>query len=76
MLHETDPCIEFSVDSRCDRCGMQAFMCAERGGKLLLFCGHHSKNYKQALIDDGWNLTWDSLGYSDLAPNQPQLALV
>lgn len=39
-----------SAAERCDRCGAQAYVrvVLEKGGELL-FCGHHSTQYEEAL---------------------------
>ncbi|ASR77450.1 hypothetical protein SEA_PARADIDDLES_222 [Streptomyces phage Paradiddles] len=44
------------TEDRCDRCNAQAFVIAEKGDMALLFCGHHGKQYKQALEMQGWGL--------------------
>jgi ribosomal protein S27AE len=60
MIHETLPMIEFTVEDRCDRCGARAIMLASHDdfGELM-FCGHHRKEYKDILLDEGWTITED-----------------
>lgn len=59
-IDSKNPCIEFSTDARCDRCGHQALMCAEKGMLLLTFCGHHGRHHSLALEDEGWKISWDT----------------
>lgn len=39
----------FDAKDRCDRCGAQAHMVALMVGGILLFCGHHGKQYRAGL---------------------------
>jgi hypothetical protein len=60
MLHDEFPVIEFTAEARCDGCGAQAHMVAERDGQELQFCGNHSRKVMNKLLDEGWRLTWDN----------------
>lgn len=46
------------ADSRCDRCGAQAFVKAMHPDMSteLLFCGHHGRKNLDALVNQGWTL--------------------
>ncbi|WXW92697.1 hypothetical protein SEA_ENYGMA_249 [Streptomyces phage Enygma] len=44
------------TEDRCDKCSAQAFVIAEKEDYVLLFCGHHGKQYKQSLEVKGWSL--------------------
>lgn len=39
---------------RCDRCGAQAKARFVKGQQDLLFCGHHSQEYKLGLVSAGF----------------------
>lgn len=42
-------------EDRCDRCGAQAFVIAEKVNRSeLLFCQHHGREFRKALIEKGW----------------------
>jgi hypothetical protein len=43
----------FTAKDRCDRCGAQAKTLALLVAGPLLFCGHHTKKYMQALAYAG-----------------------
>lgn len=43
----------FTARDRCDRCGAQAKLRAVLASGILLFCGHHGKQYGFALEDAG-----------------------
>lgn len=65
------PLVKFSAQDRCDRCGAQAFAEARKDGLSLIFCGHHRKQYSDALLDDGWTLfddyeAWEQILGTDL----------
>ena len=47
------PALLFTAKDRCDRCGAQAKTLALFVAGPLLFCGHHTKQYKQALAAAG-----------------------
>lgn len=59
-IDSKNPCIEFSEDARCDRCGHRAVMCAEKDNLLLTFCGHHGREYSLSLEEEGWKISWDT----------------
>ena len=43
-----------AVADRCDACGAQAFVIALfPGGRELMFCGHHGRQYAPGLIAKG-----------------------
>jgi len=44
------------TEDRCDRCNAEAFIIAEKHLRALLFCGHHGRQYRQALEQQGWEL--------------------
>lgn len=39
---------------RCDRCGAQALVRAEKGNFKLLFCGHHAHLNIPSMSESGW----------------------
>lgn len=41
-------------EDRCDKCNAEAFMLAEKRHYVLLFCGHHGREYRPFLELDGW----------------------
>lgn len=43
-------------DDRCDKCGAEAYMIAEKGKLTLLFCGHHGHKYELTLELRGWSI--------------------
>lgn len=43
----------FTSKDRCDRCGAQAKTMALFVGGILLFCGHHGKEYRAGLEASG-----------------------
>lgn len=61
-IDSKNPCIEFSADARCDRCGHRAYMCAEKDNLLLTFCGHHGRLLNKPLQQEGWKVVWDTAG--------------
>lgn len=48
--------IAWNKTTRCDACGAQAFVHAEKNGSGLLFCGHHGREYMPALIAQGFGI--------------------
>lgn len=51
---------------RCDRCGAQAYHTATKPGNAeLLFCGHHYREHRDALLNAYWLVT------SDESPLEP-----
>ena len=57
---------EFLATERCDRCGAQAHHAATKPGNgELLFCNHHHKESKDALLSTYWLIE------SDLSPAEP-----
>jgi len=55
---------------RCDRCMAQAYCQAEKDGfTSLLFCGHHIRQFGDALMDNGWTLRADE-AYEELTANR------
>ena len=61
MLDTDEPVmVSFTAMDRCDRCMSQAYAQADKPGKAeLLFCLHHLKKHKDALLDKGWTLRMD-----------------
>lgn len=70
---DTDlPLIEFTALDRCDRCGAQAYTLAKRDDMPteLMFCLHHSKRYREIMMDEGWTIVDDYEAIERLAkPN-------
>lgn len=57
---------EFLAVERCDRCGAQAHHAATKAGHTeLLFCGHHHREFRDALLNDYWLIE------SDVSPAEP-----
>lgn len=59
MIDANHPSVEFSAEDRCDRCGAQALISAEKNGQELLFCLHHGKQHHLALEVDDWTIAYD-----------------
>lgn len=56
--------VSFTAHDRCDRCGSQALMVAEKDGNAdLLFCAHHTRRHEDALLAQGWTVTFDQATY-------------
>ena len=72
MLDENNPCVTFSAQDRCDRCGAQAYSLAQREdlASELLFCLHHRKSNYDRLLSDGWTIIDDYEAISRLADNE------
>lgn len=70
MIDADFPMIEFTAESRCDRCAARALCLAkhEDFGELM-FCWHHRKEFVDRLEDDGWELVDD---YEELEKYQPK----
>lgn len=58
-MYEDTAMIEFTALDRCDRCGAQAYTCARSEFGELLFCAHHSRVYRDTLMDEGWEVIDD-----------------
>lgn len=57
---------EFLAIERCDGCGAQARHAATKPGRVeLLFCGHHYRKHRDALLDQYWTIE------SDVSPAEP-----
>ena len=39
-----------TATDRCDRCGAQAYLRADYLGGSLLFCAHHARQHRDALL--------------------------
>ena len=52
----------FTTADRCDRCGAQAYAQFTRddAASELIFCQHHIREFRDALIDDGWDVYFDT----------------
>lgn len=63
MIDADRPVIEFTAADRCDRCGAQALVLAQHSGtgSEFLFCGHHIREHKDKLREDGYELTADGV---------------
>lgn len=48
----------FTLKDRCDRCGAQAKMLALLVPGLLLFCGHHGRQFEPGLASAGAQIEW------------------
>lgn len=60
---------EFLAVERCDRCGARARHAASKPGHTeLLFCDHHYRENRDALLDQYWLIE------SDLSPAEPKSA--
>lgn len=46
------------MTDRCDRCGAQAFVAALFAVGELLFCAHHARVYRDALVEQAIEV-WD-----------------
>jgi hypothetical protein len=66
MINTKNPSIEFTALDRCDRCGAQAYVSAQKGKYELLFCLHHGKQHNLALECDGWLLSYDFIAIERL----------
>lgn len=58
---------------RCDRCGAQAYLRANLKGSELLFCAHHAREHRDALLlagasfhDETAQLTGEVAGVSSV----------
>lgn len=60
--------VEFTALDRCDGCPAQALVMAEHpeADSELKFCGHHIKRLRNALIAEGWELSYDTEALEDL----------
>lgn len=57
---------EFNAADRCDRCGALAYHEAKKIGNCeLLFCNHHYREFRDALIEDYWLIE------SNISPAEP-----
>lgn len=61
MLAEEYTVREFTAFDRCDACGAQAYAIAESDdlGEFL-FCVHHLKRHRDALLDSGFSIAEDT----------------
>lgn len=62
-INSTNPAIELTAHSRCDRCGAQAYALAQRDNLELMFCAHHASKNIASLEDDGWRISFDAAKY-------------
>ena len=71
MIDRENPVLDLSAMDRCARCGAQALLVATHAQHGdLLFCGHHARDHRDALQEQGWVLTVDgpmaeAAGYTD-----------
>lgn len=49
--------IEIQGARICDRCGARAMSMSTKEGHMLLFCGHHARNYGPKLAEQGFTNT-------------------
>lgn len=73
MVDEENPVIDFNATMRCDRCIARAHTLAKKDNMELLFCPHHSREFRQPLFDDGWEIIDDAAGYENLGYEIPEL---
>lgn len=59
--------VEFKATDRCDRCGAQAYSMARKGDMEILFCIHHRRENKEALLNQGFEVIDDYAGLMLLA---------
>jgi hypothetical protein len=50
---------KFTAKDRCDRCGAQAKALALLTEGILLLCGHHGREHKTALEDQGAQMEFE-----------------
>lgn len=54
--------VSFTTFDRCDRCMAQAHAQADKAGFTeLLFCNHHAEEFKDGLLNDDWQIRWDTV---------------
>lgn len=71
MLNTELSLIEFSTFDRCDGCGAQAYSLARREDMTeLLFCIHHRKRHRDALLNEGWEVIDGTEALEMLAENE------
>lgn len=61
MIDSERPVIELTGADRCDRCGAQAIVLAERNETELLFCAHHAREHRDKLMEVGYTLVTDGV---------------
>lgn len=72
MVDEDFPVIQFTAESRCDRCGAQAYTLATHEEFTeLMFCLHHRKEHFDSLLDKGWTVIDDNEAIERLVPAYP-----
>jgi hypothetical protein len=49
--------VEVDGPRLCDRCGARAMSISTKEGHMLLFCGHHARNYEPKLAEQGFTST-------------------
>lgn len=54
-----DEFVSLTALDRCDKCGAQAVSQSNLGAPSLLFCGHCTNKFKDALLDQGFTIRWD-----------------
>lgn len=58
--------LDLNANDRCDRCGARASHKATKpGSPYLLFCSHHYREHRDALLSKYWLIE------SDLSPVEP-----
>jgi len=57
--------LELTALDRCDRCGAQAHHVASKPNKILMFCNHHYREHREALLEQYWIIE------SDVSPTEP-----
>lgn len=68
-----EPMWSVTAFDRCDRCMAQAYVKAEKEGDWnshLLFCLHHTREFKDSLMCNGWILTFDEEHAGVLFPDE------
>jgi len=65
--------ISLNAESRCDRCGAQAYAVYYKGALELMFCRHHIEQYNVALEESDWLVLFDYVGLETLVDTEPVL---
>jgi hypothetical protein len=67
---------EFSFHDRCDRCGFQAYIVAQRRKRKkdqeLVFCGHHGREYLPILAAGKWKIIDFTYKINEIHNEEPE----
>lgn len=63
-----EPMFTSTPQTRCDGCSAQAYSVAIKSGSPsdLMFCGHHTRQHMDALLNSGWVVHTDTLAIDSL----------